>query len=80
VPVLFALRPARRAARAASAVVKVRAKLCGLDAAVAAPALFIAVGRQLNFIEHLLNAGRALGGAGGQEISECLHLSLLLLQ
>jgi len=37
-------------------VVKVRAKLCGLDAAVAAPALFIAVGRQLNFIEHLLNA------------------------
>jgi hypothetical protein len=53
---LFALRRARRV-QAASAPVKVRAKLCGLDAAVAAPALFIAVGRrQLNFIEHLLNA------------------------
>jgi hypothetical protein len=54
---MFCLLCVRRAAPcAASAVVKVRAKLCGLDAAVAAPALFIAVGRQLNFIEHLLNA------------------------
>jgi hypothetical protein len=56
VHVLFALRPARRAACSIGGGQSESKTMWSGRRAVAAPALFIAVGRQLNFIEHLLNA------------------------
>jgi hypothetical protein len=77
---MFCLLCVRRAApRAASAVVKVRAKLWS-GRSSGGPGFIYRGWATIKLYWAFIECSRALGGAGGQEISECLHLSLLLLQ